>query len=121
LLDHGALINALHYQDEIVGGPKTVGMGTPLHTAAYFGNEEAVRHLLWKGADKSIGGRYGKAIDIARNKGRTIIVQIFCNKSHSIVDRAFLLMVRRTLPKVMPLPRPGLTLALGIYSCPRHY
>jgi ankyrin repeat protein len=76
LLDHGASINALHYQDEVAGGPKTIGMGTPLHTAAYFGNDEVVRYLLQQGADRSIGGEYGKAIDVASIKGHTTTIEI---------------------------------------------
>jgi ankyrin repeat protein len=76
LLDHGASINALHYQDEVAGGPKTIGMGTPLHTAAYFGNDEVVRYLLQRGTDRSVRGRHGRAIDVAINKGHTTIIKV---------------------------------------------
>jgi ankyrin repeat protein len=79
LLDHGAWINAVQYQNDPVGWAenKLLGMGTPLHVAAHFGNAEVVKLLLMHGADSSIRDSRSKtAIDIARDRGHSTVVQI---------------------------------------------
>jgi ankyrin repeat protein len=69
LLDQGAFINAVqHY---------IPSERTPLHSATYSENEDVVEYLLMLGADASILNSHGKkAIDIAREKDNSMMVEI---------------------------------------------
>ncbi len=59
LLEAGAPVNVPH-----------LGGGTPLHTAAYVGDDEVVRMMLDRGADPRLTTDDGKtSVDVARERG----------------------------------------------------
>lgn len=69
LLDHGA---DLHAQD-------TIG-DTPLNWAAYYGHDDLVQLYLDRGADWSVSGRQGNAIDIAIHRGHQELVRLLIER-----------------------------------------
>ena len=51
--------------------------GTPLHTAAFTGDEASARLLLERGADPAVADANGRtALEVARQRGNTNIVDL---------------------------------------------
>ena len=66
LLDAGADPNA-----------RSASGGTPLHTAAFTGDEASARLLLERGADPAVADANGRtAVEVARERGNTNIVDL---------------------------------------------
>jgi ankyrin repeat protein len=87
LLDKGCEINAIRYQNHSESYEfynLLSGLGTPLHEAAEYGRLALVEFLLANGANALIRDTWGAlAIDRARSKGHTEIVDILTPHSES--------------------------------------
>ena len=74
LLDKGALINSIMYENsaDSYEQEKLSGLGTPLHSAATTGHLDMVNILLSRGADPSIKNSWGRlAVEEAEYYGRS--------------------------------------------------
>lgn len=78
LLDHGAPVNNIMYQNhvEMYLMRMAFGLGTPLHKAAELGRLDIVKHLIEKGADPLIpDARRQTALELAESNGYDQVVE----------------------------------------------
>ncbi|KAF2021874.1 ankyrin [Aaosphaeria arxii CBS 175.79] len=79
LLDLGASLHAIQYQDDPASWAemKYLGLGTPLHGAIQLGRKDLVSYLIKKGADRMIKDSLGRtAIALAETCGCEEIIQL---------------------------------------------
>ena len=101
LLDHGAPINDVMYQNrvEMYLMRMAFGLGTPLHKAAEIGRLDVVKHLIERGADPLIiDARRQTALELAES-----------NRHNDVIEYL------RQLTPPLSVPRPYFTDSLGFH------